>query len=85
MLIAYADSTVGAKSKTPEDLGGAWPVGMGNHAVQTEKDIVTTHAPPKTSGVPLFAAGCQTDAQMIMRKNRLCNPWQLSSEQIHSA
>jgi hypothetical protein len=45
------------------------------------KDIVTTHAPPKCSGVILFAAGCQADPQMIVRTNRLCKSLWVSSAQ----
>ena len=46
----------------------------------SEKDFVTTHTPPKTSGVSsLFTAGCQADAKIITPTNRLCNPLWLSS------
>jgi len=37
--LAIGWSPVGTKSKTPEDLGGAWPVGMGNHAVRTGETL----------------------------------------------
>ena len=42
-------------------------------------DLVTTHTPPKTSGVRQDAAGCQADAKIITPTNRLCNPLWLSS------
>ena len=59
-VLNNARSTVGAKRKTPEDLGGAWPLAWAI-TQSAKEDIVTTQAPPKYSGVHLSAAGCQTD------------------------
>ena len=41
---------VGAKRKTPEHLGGAWPLAWAITQSDRE-DLVTTQAPPKYSGV----------------------------------
>ena len=45
-------------------------------------DLVTTHTPPKTSGVRQDAAGCQADARMIKPTDRLCKPLWLSSPKL---
>ena len=63
------------QKKNPRTLRRGKALGMGNHAVRTKKDIVTTQAPPKYSGVPSFTAGCHTDNAIIVSTDRLCKSY----------